>query len=95
MLTSADLGIEILIRTERGSAVPLGDPWEDSLVPDDHLGPLGDYVDGLAAGDRMLIDAPARELFELYRKHPERDPLDDRRGGTARPERSPACRSGC
>ncbi len=70
VLTNADLGIEILIRSERGSAVPLGDPWEDSLVPDDHLGPLGDYVDGLAAGDRLLIDAPARQIFEALPQAP-------------------------
>ena len=58
VLTSADLGVEILIRSERGSAVPLGDPWEDSFVPDDHLEPLGEYVAGLEAGDRILIDEP-------------------------------------
>ena len=41
VLTGADLSVEILLRSERGSAVPLGDPWEDSFVPEDHLGPLG------------------------------------------------------
>ena len=34
VLTSADLSVEILMRAERGSAVPLGDPWEDSFVPE-------------------------------------------------------------
>jgi hypothetical protein len=81
VLTSADLGVEILVRSERGSAVPLGDPWEDSFVPDDHLGPLGDYVAGLGAGDRILIDEPAREAFEVYRDDPERDPLETPAGG--------------
>ena len=81
VLTSADLGVEILIRAERGSAVPLGDPWEDSFVPEDHLEPLGDYVAGLRAGDRILIDPPAREAFEIYQREPDRDPLATPAGG--------------
>lgn len=81
VLTSADPSIEILTRAERGSAVPLGDPWEDSFVPDDHLEPLGDYVDDLEPGDRILIDDLARDAFATYRREPERDPLDTPTGG--------------
>lgn len=75
VITSADLSVEILLRSERGSAVPLGDPWEDSFVPYDHLEPLGEYVEGLEPGERLLIDGPAREAFLAYRRNPARDPL--------------------
>ena len=40
VLTGADLSVEILVRAERGSSVPLGDPWEDSFVPEGHLDAL-------------------------------------------------------
>jgi len=81
VITSADLSVEILTRSERGSAVPLGDPWEDSFVPDDHLAPLGDYVAGLEPGDKILIDPAAREVFETYQDDPERNPLETPAGG--------------
>lgn len=77
VLTRPDAGLEVLIRTGRASAVPLGDPWEDSYVPDGHLPALRDFVEGLAPGDRMLIDAPARAVFTRYLRQPSRDPLAD------------------
>jgi hypothetical protein len=83
VLTSADTSVEILIRTERGNAVPLGDPWEDSFVPEDHLEPLGAWIDTLEPGARLLIDAPARESFELSRDDPDRDPLATPAGGVS------------
>lgn len=75
VLTDADLSVEILMRAGRGSRVPLGDPWEDSFVPDQHLGRLGDLVDSLAAGDRALLDARGRAAFDLYRSRPSLDPF--------------------
>lgn len=77
VLTSADLSVEILMRAERGNEVPLGDPWEDSFVPDHHLVPLGEFVDRLESGDRALIDGPGREAFDAYRAQPSLDPLVD------------------
>ena len=86
VLTSADLSVEILMRAERGSAVPLGDPWEDSFVPEQHLDPLEEFVDDLEAGDRALLDAGARGLRSL--PHPTGSrPADGRRNGHARPQR--------
>ena len=76
VLTKADLSIEILLRAGRSSEVPLGDPWEDSFVPDDHLAPLGDFVDSLEPGDRLLIDAGAREAFATYRRDPSLSPFE-------------------
>ena len=78
VLTGADLSVEILMRSERGSAVPLGDPWEDSFVPDGHLAALREFVDGLSSGDRVLIDGPAREAFDGFR----RDPSNGSAGGS-------------
>ena len=75
VLTSADLSVEILMRAERGSEVPLGDPWEDSFVPEQHLDRLQEFVDGLSGGERMLLDAPARRAFDGHRAQPDLDPL--------------------
>ena len=77
VLTGSDLSIEILMRAERGNAVPLGDPIEDSFVPDGHFDPLQEFIDGLEPGTRVLIDAGARRDFEHYRADPSLDPLDD------------------
>jgi hypothetical protein len=75
VITQADPSIAILINSGRGNAVPLGDPWEDSFVPNDHLERLGAFVDGLEPGDRMLIDQAARDAFESYQQDPALDPL--------------------
>ncbi len=74
VLTSADLGIEILMRSGRINQIPLSDPWEDSLVPDQHLDSLRQAVDALEPGDRILMDEIALEDFAAYRADPELDP---------------------
>ncbi len=75
VLADADLGIEILAKTDRGNAFPLADPWEESFVPESHLDELGAAVDGLEPGDRILIDERALEALKIYREEPDRDPL--------------------
>lgn len=75
VLTSADLGVEVLIRTGRINRIPLSDPWEDSLVPSEHLPELERAVAELRAGDRILLDAPAAKVFKGYLRQPGRDPL--------------------
>jgi len=77
VITDAVLGVEILVRSGRFSELPLGFPWEDSLVPSVHLGPLTETVDSLEPGTRMLIDEPAGAVYRQLRKHPDRDPLSD------------------
>ncbi len=77
VLTDADLSTEILIRSDRASELPLGDPWEDSLVPDIHLDRLGVAVEELGPGTRILVDRPALETFATLRRQPGRDPIDD------------------
>ena len=51
-----DLGIEVLLRSDRASRLPFGDPWEDSFIFSEHIPELRDALAGLAPGDRMLID---------------------------------------
>jgi hypothetical protein len=75
VLTSADLGIEILIRSGRINEIPLSDPWEDSLVPEQHLNALRAAVDELQPGDRILVDDIALDDFTAYRRDPSIDPL--------------------
>ena len=77
VLARADLSVEILVRAERGSRVPLGDPWEDSFVPEGHLDALAEFVDELDAGDLALLDAPAREAFDAYQRDPTLDPMEE------------------
>lgn len=77
VVTDADLGLNVLTKAKRASTLPFGDPWEDGLVPDQHLGPLGRAISKLRPGERILLDAPAIREFGRYRKHPELDPLDD------------------
>ena len=66
VLTSADLGVEILIGTGRVNRIPLANPWEDSFVADP-ISTVADEVAGLDAGDRMLIDRPALQVLAGYR----------------------------
>ena len=51
------------------SATPGG-----QLRPGAHFEPLGEFVDGLDGGELMLIDAPARRGFDLYRAEPGSTP---------------------
>jgi hypothetical protein len=46
----------VLLRSDRASRLPFGDPWEDSFIFSEHIPELRDAVAGLAPGDRMLID---------------------------------------
>ena len=63
VLTSADLSVEALMRTDRVNAIPLSDPWEDSLVPDLHRQAVEEAVAELEPGRRMLIDRASREVL--------------------------------
>jgi hypothetical protein len=75
VVTSADLAVEVLIHTDRTNRLPLADPWEDSLVPLEHLPALRAALDSLEPGERVLLDRPALDVFNGYRREPERDPL--------------------
>lgn len=75
VLTEADLSVEVLMRSQRGNALPFGDPWEDSLVPQEHLGRLEDAVDRLRPGQRVLLDESALAAFAGLRRDSGRDPL--------------------
>ncbi len=76
VLLEPDLGIEALARTDRINRIPLSDPWEDSFVADARIDEITPALDGLEAGDLMLIDANAAAAFRAYRKNPTADPFD-------------------
>ena len=63
VLTSADLSVEALIETDRVNAIPLSDPWEDSLVPDLHREAVKEAVSELEPGRLIVIDAASREVL--------------------------------
>lgn len=77
VLTDADLSTEILMRTGRSNELPMGDPWEDSIVPDGHLDGLQQAIDDLEPGTRMLVDEAALDVFRRLRADPDRDPITD------------------
>ena len=77
VIADADLTVEILTRSGRSSELPLGDPWEDSLVPDGHLDALAETVDQLQPGTRMLVDASAIRILNQLVADPDRDPIDE------------------
>lgn len=70
VLALPDLETEILIRSGRGSELPLSDPWEDSFVYEEHLASLGAAIDDLRPGDLMLMDSGALSALSLLREHP-------------------------
>jgi hypothetical protein len=63
VLTAPDLGVEALVRTDRVNAIPLSDPWEDSLVADLHESEVNDAIADLKPGRRMLIDRSSRAVL--------------------------------
>jgi hypothetical protein len=77
VIADADLTVEVLVRSGRSSELPLGDPWEDSLVPDGHLDALAETVDQLQPGTRMLVDESAIRVLKQLVADPDRDPIDD------------------
>ena len=83
VLTDADLGIEVLDKAGRSNRFPLGDPWEDSFVPDRHLPALRAAVDDLEPGDRILVDPLAFGVYGDYLRDPNRDPLTEPFGAAA------------
>jgi hypothetical protein len=76
VMVAPDVGTEILVRSERADRLLLGAPWEASFVAEEYLARLRGAVAGLRPGDRMLMDAGARELLELYRERPGVNPLE-------------------
>jgi hypothetical protein len=83
VLTDADLSLEILLLTGRSNELPMGDPWEDSIVPDGHLEGLQRAIDELEPGTRMLVDEAASDVFRRLAANPDRDPIDDPIGSSS------------
>jgi hypothetical protein len=77
VMTSPDLGVEILLRAGRVDRLHLGDPWETSFAPREELPSLAQRVASLRPGDRMLMDAVATRTLAQLRREPGRDVLAD------------------
>ncbi len=77
VLTSPDLGIEILIRSGRANELPLGDPIEESFVASSRLPVLRDAIARLRPGERMLTDRAIWSTLATMRAHPAADPLQE------------------
>lgn len=77
VLTAPDLETEILIRSERGSTLPLTDPWEDSFVADEHFSKLQDAIDDLRPGQLMLTDSATIKLIPGFRAETDAQVLAD------------------
>ncbi len=82
--TLSDLGLEILMRSHRANALPIGDPKADSLVPEVWLPIMRRAVPRLRAGERILIDLTALRVIAALRD-PAVNPTTSRIDG-AQPE---------
>lgn len=78
--TTSDLGLEILMRSRRANALPVGDPKADSLVPSVWQPVMRDAVPTLASGQRVLLDREALRTM-LALRNPAIDPATTRLDG--------------
>jgi hypothetical protein len=74
-LDSGDLETEILIRSQRGNLLPIGDSVEESLVPSAREPVLRSAIAGLHVGERLLINRTAQTYLGTLRSRPSYDPL--------------------
>lgn len=77
LVVSPDLGVEVLIRSDRSDALHLGDPTEASFAKDAELPIVRSAVNGLRPGRRMLMDRTAVAVLVRLRAEPRRDVLVD------------------
>ena len=67
VITEPELSVETLVRSDRVNVLPIGDPEQDNLVPDETYPKVRRAIDRLAPGALMLtqlgvFDAPAKPL---------------------------------
>jgi hypothetical protein len=70
ILLPPDLGLEILFRSGRASALPFGDPLEDSFVAEDRFEPLREAIAALRPGRRLLIERGGLRFLARGRRVP-------------------------
>ncbi|HKG35643.1 MAG TPA: hypothetical protein VKA89_04290 [Solirubrobacterales bacterium] len=75
ILVPPDLGLEVLFRTGRSSALPFGDPWEDGFVAEEHYGPLADAIAAIEPGSRMLLARRGLKALNLPQATGSEDPV--------------------
>lgn len=85
IVVSPDLGTEILLRSKRANALPVGDPIEESFVTGQRLPLLEKDIAKLPAGQRVLLDANTWAMLQTIRAHPAADPLKEFYGSLQTP----------
>ncbi len=75
VLTTPDLGTEIMMRTGRANKLPLGEPLEESFVASSRLPDLRKAIAGLRPGERVLMDQSTWRALTLLRARRDLDPL--------------------
>ncbi|MBK5110610.1 MAG: hypothetical protein JJE10_04495 [Thermoleophilia bacterium] len=89
VLAFPNLDLEMLVRSGRYNRLGITDGNEQSWVPGPHLDEIRRKVDGLEAGDRMVVDSRAKAAYEVIRNDPaaaleDPDPAVDASGGLQR-----------
>ena len=77
LVLNSDLQQELLIRSGRKDFIPFGDPIEDAFAGTRFRDDLGDGVDALRPGMRVLTSSVAPDVISQLRADPARDPFAD------------------
>ena len=81
---SPQLAVEILLRSGRSNALPVGNPVEESFVPTTWAPPLRRAIARLEPGTRILVNRDTFATLTALRARPGFDPLADPQiGGNA------------
>jgi hypothetical protein len=78
VLIKPGLQTEVLMRSERVNAIPIGEPWEDGFVAHTRLPGIREAIDGMRPGRRILLDQGTLQALATVRKDPGLDPFDFR-----------------
>ncbi|MFN8164278.1 MAG: hypothetical protein U0R26_10730 [Solirubrobacterales bacterium] len=76
VMIKSDTGVEALARTGRVNALPLSDPWEDSLVPEQRLPALDAVLPTIEPGTKLLISTSALRATPHLRRVARIQPSD-------------------
>ena len=76
VLIKPGLQTEVLMRSERVNAIPIGEPWEDGFVAGTRLPGIREAVEGMRPGQRILLDQGTLQALGAVRSNPGLDPFD-------------------
>lgn len=70
-----ELAVEILMRSDRGNRLPIGNPVEEGFVPTVWAPPLRRAIARLEPGERILLNRETLSLLATLQRRPGFDPL--------------------